>query len=92
MLSRQAVFWWVILPLALVATSLITEASLVYQRIKSGEWNVGVYARQIFDALPGWFVQLLDRFGMGNFQALQERLTSVETMWPFLSSTGTCSV
>lgn len=67
----------VILPLALVATSLVTEASLVYQRIKSGEWNVGVYARQIFDALPGWFVQLLDRFGMGNFQALQERLTSV---------------
>lgn len=66
----------VILPIALITASLVQEAALVYERIRSGQWNLGNYARQIFDALPGWLVQLLDRFGLGNFAALQERLTS----------------
>ncbi|MEF7615115.1 AI-2E family transporter [Aquincola sp. MAHUQ-54] len=67
----------VILPMVLITTSLVQEAALVYQRMRSGQWNVGSYVRQVFDALPGWLVQLLDRFGLGNFDALQERLSSV---------------
>ncbi len=67
----------VILPLALITTSLIQEAALVYQRLRSGQWNIGAWAGQVFDALPRWLVALLDRVDLGNFEALQERLASL---------------
>lgn len=47
----------VIMPLTLVTALLVQEASGVYDRIQSGELNVGQYSRQVFGALPDWVMR-----------------------------------
>ncbi len=66
----------VILPLALVTASLAREASAVYERTQSGEWNPALYFKGVFAALPEWALSLLDRFGLANFDTLQRRLAA----------------
>lgn len=65
----------VILPLTMITSALVEEGSLVYQRIRSGELNFGVFFQQAFSALPSWMINILDRFGLGNISALQEKLS-----------------
>ncbi|MBI2202986.1 MAG: AI-2E family transporter [Candidatus Rokubacteria bacterium] len=66
----------VILPLTLVAASLVDEAAGVYEKVRSREWNVGRYFQQIFDALPAWAASLLQRFRLTDLGAVQERLSA----------------
>jgi predicted PurR-regulated permease PerM len=63
-------------PLVLIASALVNEGSGVYARIKSGDLNFGRYFQEIVAALPPWFTQLLDRFGVGNLVDIEERLTA----------------
>jgi len=65
----------VILPVTAVGAALIGEVVGAYERIKSGELNVGLYFQQIVQALPAWAVRLLERFGLSNLSAVQERLS-----------------
>lgn len=64
----------VILPLSLTATSVVQEATSLYDRIQSGELNLGIIFQQLRDALPAWATNFLDRLGLTNFGAVQERL------------------
>jgi predicted PurR-regulated permease PerM len=64
----------VILPLIVVGAMLVQEATLVYERIRSGEINFGRYARQIYEAMPAWVAGMLERAGLADFAALQERV------------------
>ena len=48
-----------VLPFALMTASLAREASLVYQRIHSGDWNPVVYLRGLFDTLQRQVTQAL---------------------------------
>jgi predicted PurR-regulated permease PerM len=64
----------VIVPLALVAASLLQEATSVYDRIQSGELSIGRYFARLRDALPAWVLNVLDRFGLANLAGLQEQL------------------
>jgi predicted PurR-regulated permease PerM len=66
----------VILPTALIAMSMVQEGSIVYQKIRSGDIDFGRYFQQIVGALPQWVVRLLERFDLGNFSALQQKLTA----------------
>jgi predicted PurR-regulated permease PerM len=66
----------VVLPLTLISISLAQEASMVYQNVKSGQINFGGIFQKVVTALPTWVVNLLHRFGLDNFAALQERLTT----------------
>jgi predicted PurR-regulated permease PerM len=66
----------VILPLTLLAVLLVQEGLGTYQRIQSGELDVGRYLQQIFDALPAWVTTLLDRVGLTSLRRVQERVTS----------------
>jgi predicted PurR-regulated permease PerM len=66
----------VILPLTLVGALLLQEGFSLYERIQSGELNVGEYFQQVFGALPAWITDLLDRFGLTNLRIMQERLSS----------------
>jgi predicted PurR-regulated permease PerM len=66
----------VILPLTVISALLLQEASGVYDRIQSGELNVGRYFRQVFSAMPEWVTNLLNRFGLTNLGDVQERLSS----------------
>ena len=54
----------VIIPLTVLITSLVTEASGVYEKIQSGEVNFGNYLERIFDSMPGWASDLLNRLGL----------------------------
>jgi predicted PurR-regulated permease PerM len=66
----------VILPLTLVTAALVREAAGLYQRIQSGEINIGRYFRQVMDSLPAWVISVLDRLGLTDVAALQERLSA----------------
>jgi predicted PurR-regulated permease PerM len=64
----------VILPLALVATSLAREATGLVTKIQSGEYNFGNYLQQILDALPAWAKGLIERFDLTDFSGLRDQL------------------
>ncbi|UPJ48277.1 AI-2E family transporter [Bradyrhizobium sp. 200] len=66
----------VILPLTIVAASLAQEASDLFARIKSGEYNFASYLQRILDALPAWSTGLIERLNLTDFSALRERLAS----------------
>lgn len=66
----------VILPLVLVATSLVREASGLVGKVQSGEFNITSYVQRIFDALPAWVMGWLERFDLTNLSGLQNSLSS----------------
>ncbi|MGH8684185.1 MAG: AI-2E family transporter, partial [Nitrosospira sp.] len=66
----------VILPFTLIAASLLQEGVAVYQRIRSGELNFGVYFQQIMSALPSWMTNLLNSVGLTNFSELKDMLSN----------------
>jgi predicted PurR-regulated permease PerM len=66
----------VILPTALITALLLQEASALYQRTLSGELNFGRYLQQVVGALPPWASSLLERSGLMDFGAIQERLSA----------------
>jgi predicted PurR-regulated permease PerM len=69
----------VILPLTLMTLLLVQEASGVYVRLQTGELDFGRYFQRVFDALPAWASNVLDRFGLTNLGALQARLSASVT-------------
>ncbi len=76
-LATLAIIFLVVTPpLILIAATLVQEGSGVYARLKSGELSFGRYFQEIVDALPPWFTQVLDRFGIGNLVDIEQRLTS----------------
>ena len=66
----------VILPLAMIATSLVQEASGLVAKIQSGEYNFGSYLQRVIDALPAWATGLIERFKLTDLSALREKLAS----------------
>lgn len=66
----------VILPLAVIATSLVQEASGLVTKIQSGEFDFGSRLKQISDALPDWLTGLADRFNLTSLSSLREGLAS----------------
>jgi predicted PurR-regulated permease PerM len=66
----------VILPLVLLAASMAQEASGVYDRLQTGDLDLGTVFRRLFDALPTWAADLLRRFGLTSFVEAQERMSA----------------
>jgi predicted PurR-regulated permease PerM len=66
----------VILPLTLVAVSLVQEIAALYQRIRTGQVNVGTYFAHMVAALPSWATGLLERLGLDDLAAVQAKLTA----------------
>jgi predicted PurR-regulated permease PerM len=62
----------VILPLTLIAISVLQEAYGIYERFKSGELNVGSYLAQVIGVMPAWVRDLIQRFVPTNLGSLQE--------------------
>jgi predicted PurR-regulated permease PerM len=65
----------VIMPFAFLTAALAREAAHVYQRLQSGELNPAGYLQGVFNVLPHWVTDLLDRFGLIDFDTIQRRLT-----------------
>ena len=66
----------VILPLTLIAASLVREATNLYEKIESNQLDLGRFFQEFLDALPAWATDLLNRFGLTNFTAMHERLSA----------------
>ncbi len=77
LLTLAVVVLVVILPLILVGTAVVQEASAVVQQVRSGELDFRSYLQRLIDALPGWMRSILDRFGIVNLTALQRQLTTL---------------
>jgi len=67
----------VLLPLALTAGSLANEASSLYERVQSGQLNLGRILQRFLEALPGWASSLLNRFGVDDAGDIQQRVTAL---------------
>lgn len=65
----------VILPVSLLATSLVKEGADIYQRLDSGKLDFGGYLEQVVNALPSFARDLLDRVGLTNMEDVQERIS-----------------
>lgn len=65
----------VILPLTLIAGSLVQQGTALYNKVNAGQFNAGVYFEQIIARLPSWAVKLLDSLGMADFATLQKTIS-----------------
>lgn len=66
----------VILPLTLVAASLVDQVASVVEMVRSGQLTVGMFFTKVMGALPDWLVKLLDRFNLTSLASLQQKLTA----------------
>ena len=66
----------VILPLSLISAALVNQAASVVELVRSGDITVAGFFGKVMDALPGWAVNLLDRFNLTNLSSLQDKLTA----------------
>jgi predicted PurR-regulated permease PerM len=80
--SLTVILLIVILPLAMVIASITSEASVLVEKLRSGEIQIGQYVQRMLDALPGWARAMLRRFGMGDLALLQQKMLAT------LSSSG----
>ena len=64
----------VIVPAILLTVALVQEVSVFYTRIQSGEINFAVLFEQLRARLPAGSSVWLERFGLKDFDSLQERL------------------
>jgi predicted PurR-regulated permease PerM len=66
----------VILPIILITLSLAQEGTALFQKVQSGEINIGEYLQRIFAALPDWVHSIMRRFGLDSVATLQSRLST----------------
>lgn len=64
----------VIMPISLIVSSLIREATAFYGRVQSGEFNVIAYFNQIVAVLPEWLRSRLEELGLFSLEDAQKRL------------------
>ena len=63
-----------VLPVIFIILMLVNEGAAIYERIESGELDVGAFVAQGKDMLPHAIQRQLDRLGLGNFDALRDRI------------------
>ena len=66
----------VILPMIMVAGSLVDDITAFVQRMRSGEINLRSYFNQIVAALPAWATEWLERLGFLNLDSVIDRISS----------------
>ncbi len=82
----------VILPLTLLSVSLVQEATLVYERIRSGRLDFGDYLQQVISALPSWAGGWLYRLELTSVASLQAKLSAVSVQASQLVATRAVNI
>jgi predicted PurR-regulated permease PerM len=67
----------VILPMVMLAASITQEASLLVEKMRSGEIQVAAYFERAVEALPAWARNMLNRFGMADLKLLQQKVLTL---------------
>lgn len=84
--SLTVILLIVILPLAMVTASITSEASVMIEKLRSGEIQLAQYFQTFINALPEWARGMLQRFGMTDLAMLQQKImTSVSTSGQMLT-------
>jgi predicted PurR-regulated permease PerM len=65
-----------VVPFAILSAMLAHETAGLLARMQAGEASPLRYLHDVFDALPGWAVSLLKRFGLEDFEVLQRYLST----------------
>jgi len=76
-LSLALIVCIVLIPLAVTAASIVNEATNLYDRVQSGELNLGRIVQRFLDALPGWATSLLARVGVTDVGDIQQRVVAL---------------
>jgi predicted PurR-regulated permease PerM len=66
----------VVVPLAMIGALVVREAVGLYEKIVSGEIQLGRFFQQPAEWLPSWAARLLDHFGLTNLAAIEERVAA----------------
>jgi len=82
----------VILPMSVLGVSLVQEATRTYDRLHSGQLDIGAYFQQIIAALPAWASGILDRLELTNVAALQKKLSLVAVQGSQLVATRALNI
>lgn len=82
----------VIVPVTLIASSLVHEGAALFQKIKSGEINPAQYSQEIFTALPAPLHSVLNRLGLSDVGTFQERLSTTAMQASQLLATKALSI
>ena len=64
-----------ILPVIFVISAVVAEGSRLYQRLESGELDIGAYVTNTIEMLPPFMQDQLDRFGVSNLEGLREQIS-----------------
>ncbi|MFN0184302.1 MAG: AI-2E family transporter [Aquabacterium sp.] len=75
LLTMLAVVLVVLVPLGLVILAIAQQAQALVEQLQAGTLDPLRYFRGLFDDLPAWTKQWLDRVGLVDFATLQRRLT-----------------
>jgi len=62
-----------ILPVIIISALLVQEGAVLYESIESGKLDIAGYITQFKHGLPMSFQHLLDRFGIGELNGLQDK-------------------
>lgn len=75
LLTLLATLLIAVLPMAVIGTLLVQEGAHLYQRIESGELDIGASLLQFRDLLPSSLQRQLERLGLGDLRDLRETLS-----------------
>ena len=75
--SLTVILLIVILPFTMLTASITQEASLVVEKMRSGEIQVSTYFQRAVQALPDWARNMLNRFGIADFALLQQKVMAI---------------
>ena len=67
----------VLLPTALLTAAITQEAVAFYERVRSGDIQIGHYFQRGVEALPAWIRGLLDQFDVGDLTLLQDKVVEL---------------
>ena len=77
--SLTVILLIVILPMAMVVASITQEASVLVEKLRSGEIQIGQFFQRFLNALPDWARGMLQRFGVGDLALMQQKLLTTIT-------------
>lgn len=67
----------VIVPLILIGSELLAQATSIYRMVQSGQLNVGQHFQDVYDALPRWAIRVLEKFELTNLTTIRERVSEL---------------
>ncbi|MFT3974353.1 MAG: AI-2E family transporter [Amaricoccus sp.] len=66
-----------IIPMSVILGALVSEGAALVARVQENQYDPGKAIQDLHAAMPPWLDTTFDRLGMGDFDALRDRLVSI---------------